>query len=265
MHFHEWVQRSLKADQKNFDSTHARKLRILLSQDGCLTLESSLVPPENSPKTFFPPTLSNPETLRAWSPRGAEPGHQWPGAPKWSVAIDDQPITVQENCPDPHLHFKTTFRPLYAAARSRLAATMKPVALTSNGSALLEEILLLNEDGFVTEGSFTSVYFWRNNCWPQGLEVGACIMIKAALAPSSEIKKPIVKVVFRFPLEIMEYQAYTLAQQVERYIYNTSTRDSNHQDTIDSHEHFKVHMGFHENMYLEFSSRLTCLDSSWFS
>lgn len=59
--------------------------------------------------------------------------------------------------PSPYTTHKTTLRELYITARSLLPPS------TSNSS--MNEILLVNQNGDIMEGSITTPYFWRGERW----------------------------------------------------------------------------------------------------
>lgn len=59
--------------------------------------------------------------------------------------------------PSPYTTHKTTLRELYVTARSLLPL--------SASSSPMDEILLVNEDGDIMEGSITTPYFWRGERW----------------------------------------------------------------------------------------------------
>lgn len=119
------------------------RLRVLLSDDGIIKFEKY-----DTPTTPLENLL--PERL---PPPGTTEAH--PNDPRrevqYVVVVDTQGTANSE-----HTYFKTTQRPVYDAARLR--AALKPTDQ--------KEVLLLNETrDFVTEGSITTPYFWRQGRW----------------------------------------------------------------------------------------------------
>jgi len=73
-----------------------------------------------------------------------------PREPEYTLLVDDQRTPSSE-----HTYFKTTKRPMYDDARRR--AGIAP--------ADLKEVLLVSSEGYVTEGTITTPYFWREKQW----------------------------------------------------------------------------------------------------
>ena len=71
--------------------------------------------------------------------------------PAYTIYLDTQ-STVQTS----HTSFKTTHRPHYDAARSRALEHVQDTT---------QEVLLCNPSGQVTEGTFTTPYFFREGQW----------------------------------------------------------------------------------------------------
>lgn len=108
-------------------------MKILLSPEGRLKVETSDVPPVASLDALFPTRL--PE----------------PGETDWKLRVDTQP-TIKSS----FTKFKTTQRLMYDSARIRG---------NIHNFAVHEEVLLWNEEGEVMEGSLTTCYFLRDGKW----------------------------------------------------------------------------------------------------
>lgn len=116
------------------------------------------------PATFTTPPSSNPPSKQFTpSPKtggalvlGPDDSLATPSSPKptWILTIDTAPTPTS-----PHTLLKTTHRAHYDAARARSV----PAAPTPAGN--LHEVLLWNSVGEMTEGSFTSAYFYRGGRW----------------------------------------------------------------------------------------------------
>ncbi|MCJ1466795.1 hypothetical protein MMC07_005415 [Pseudocyphellaria aurata] len=110
------------------------QLRALFSPSGHLTITSMPTPPL-SLSTLFPTTL----------PRFVE-------SPTWRIFVSPHSTLATL-----HTIHKTTFRDSYNSSRSLIPP--------SPSSDLPDEILLINADGDVMEGSITTPYFWRGGRW----------------------------------------------------------------------------------------------------
>lgn len=172
-HFAAWICDRVQSSSQNasVEGTEPLKLRILLSSAAQLSLEAAPVPHAPGIESFFPPHLPEPRFLKSGLSQGEA---NWPGEPSWSITLDESPTVCRDGQVDPHLHFKTTQRDVYNDARSRLGARSTSDGAQERGRSLMSEILLYNENGLITEGSLTSVYFWRDGCWvtPRSLKVG---------------------------------------------------------------------------------------------
>lgn len=117
------------------------RLRILVARNGDIKYEKFDI--ASAPlTTFFPRRLPTP---------GSEPtARDPPKYPQYVLVVDSAETTRSE-----HTHFKTTSRPVYDAARRR-------AEITPGG---LKEVLTVNSEGFVMEGSITTPYFWRGERW----------------------------------------------------------------------------------------------------
>ncbi|KAH0559520.1 hypothetical protein GP486_003967 [Trichoglossum hirsutum] len=111
------------------------KVRTLLTPTGVLTIELSPVPPVPL-EHLFPTTLTPSSNL---------------SAPPWRVLLDPCPTN-----PSPFTSYKTTSRDMYATARSRAGI---------QSFQEHAEVVLVNPDGELMEGSVTSVYFFRDGKW----------------------------------------------------------------------------------------------------
>lgn len=116
------------------------RLKILLAQDGHLSLEFSPVP-KASLHNLFPEQLPPPD-----SKSGLEP------LPVYDVYLDSATTSPSE-----FTHYKTTRREVYDSARERLG--IKPTDVT-------KEVLIVDgETDVIMEGSLTTPYFWRGGRW----------------------------------------------------------------------------------------------------
>lgn len=119
------------------------------------------------PATFTTPPSSNPPSKQFTpSPKtggalvlGPDDSLATPSSPKstWILTIDTAPTPTS-----PHTLLKTTHRAHYDAARAR-SVPAAPTTTTPAGT--LHEVLLWNSVGEMTEGSFTSAYFYRGGRW----------------------------------------------------------------------------------------------------
>jgi 4-amino-4-deoxychorismate lyase len=133
------------------------QIRILFSTSGILKIEPFPVPPV-SQNTLYPISLSTPQTLKKLisSANTTSISSNTPPKP-WNVHIDTvaTPSTM-------HTSFKTTMRQHYSAARARC---IPPSANDMDGKSQMHEVLLFNSADEITEGSITSVYFYRGGKW----------------------------------------------------------------------------------------------------
>ena len=91
-----------------------------------------------------------------------------PAPPEWKLKLDTSPTPSS-----PYTLLKTTQRDMYDASRSR-ALPQNPT------SAVHREVILYNDVNEVTEGTLTSLYFWRGGKWvtppvgvPEAFKIGA--------------------------------------------------------------------------------------------
>lgn len=118
------------------------RVKVLLSSDGTMTCESSVVPSVPS-QNLFP---------RRLPPPGAIPVEGDPSKDNvFEILADTVPTERSE-----YTHYKTTHRAMYDGARSRAHLAL----------ADKKEILLVNQDdGSIMEGSLTTPWFWRGGRW----------------------------------------------------------------------------------------------------
>ena len=120
------------------------KVRVLLSSDGRLAISSDEV--QAVPKDYLFPSSLQPPTS----------GPVDLGIPlTWRIYIS--PIRT---VPSPHTKHKTTHRPMYNEARKHIPSsdgTLYP--------GLNAEILMVNQNDEIMEGSITTPYFQRSGLW----------------------------------------------------------------------------------------------------
>ncbi|OTB06984.1 hypothetical protein M426DRAFT_54390 [Hypoxylon sp. CI-4A] len=122
------------------------RLMITLASDGTLDHQTSPVP-ETHLNNLLPEKLPSPDTRS--SPQVGT--YKIPtGSPVYDVYLDNQ-----ETTPSEFTHHKTTFRDMYNEARKRAQ-----IKLGED-----KEVLLVNNEGHVMEGSIATPYFWRDGRW----------------------------------------------------------------------------------------------------
>lgn len=121
--------------------TSPLRLRILVRRDG--NIEFGKFDFADAPlEQLFPRRLPSP---------GSEPARDTPPrTPEYALLVDCERTPSSE-----HTYFKTNKRPMYDGSRKR--AMIAP--------ADLKEVLVVSTEGFVTEGSITTPYFWRGGQW----------------------------------------------------------------------------------------------------
>jgi len=125
------------------------RIRILVAPTGTITTESSPTPPVPLSQ-LFPPSL-DPQAPPPPLPNNKndvnKPTHPQP----WRILLDTHPTPST-----PFTSHKTTLRAPYLEARARacIPSLTSPI-----------EVLLYNPSGEITEGSLTSVYFFRGGRW----------------------------------------------------------------------------------------------------
>lgn len=131
-------------------SDQPKRVKVLLSQEGQLGLESSVVP-ETSLANLFPKQLVGPNDHGSADDQ-ASPLGQLRLSPPYIVHLDDCSTRRSE-----YTHYKTTKRDMYDQARTR--ASLKPTDAT-------QEVLIVDEaTGSIMEGSLTTPYFLRGGKW----------------------------------------------------------------------------------------------------
>lgn len=109
---------------------------MILTKFGEVTITSSCIP-SASISTLFPLNLQAPNLEIPIT---------------WRIFISPHLVS-----PSPYTTHKTTLRELYITARSLLPP---PIF-----SSPMNEILLVNQNGDIMEGSITTPYFWRGERW----------------------------------------------------------------------------------------------------
>ncbi|KAI2638986.1 aminotransferase [Hypomontagnella submonticulosa] len=127
------------------DGEGPRRLMITLARDGTFSHQISSLPTTHLnnlyPRCLPPSSPGNLTQIKDGFPLQD---------PIYDIYIDSQKTTKSE-----FTHYKTTFRDMYNEARTR--AQIKP------GDK--KEVLLVNDDGHVMEGSISTPYFWRDGRW----------------------------------------------------------------------------------------------------
>lgn len=135
----------------DLSNSQARRVKILLSQEGELRLKSSVVPPAPL-ANLFPDQLPAPDDTE--DPRSPMDMHLGPLSlsPPYDIYLDKEVTSRSE-----FTHYKTTKREMYDQARQR--AGLQPTDAT-------KEVLVVNQaTGLIMEGSLTTPYFWRGGRW----------------------------------------------------------------------------------------------------
>lgn len=120
------------------------RVKLTVSEAGIMGCETSSTP-EIALTSLFPETLSRPGKSRTES-RAAAPALQ----PEYEVVVDSV-----RTSPSEYTHYKTTKRDMYDSSRRRAQMDMSGC----------REVLLVNIEGLVMEGSLTTPYFWRDDRW----------------------------------------------------------------------------------------------------
>jgi 4-amino-4-deoxychorismate lyase len=134
----EWLEQDLQSFEHFFDASipdrsKAWRLRIVVDKYGKVNIEANPTAGIDIISLFIP-------TL-----------HTTPSLPVWSVYVDTQSTT-----PSKFTTHKTTARNEYTSAR--LSANINSPTETS-------EVLVVNPDGEIMEGSITTPYFFRSPMW----------------------------------------------------------------------------------------------------
>ncbi|KAF2682940.1 hypothetical protein K458DRAFT_369051 [Lentithecium fluviatile CBS 122367] len=187
---HNDLLRKVKTYVEGGEKDEPLKLRILYDRDANMTVEFMHLPPVPL-STLYPPSL-NPPNSPPTPPHPAKPKESpftpspltggalllgptdalpaqtstqppIPTPPEWVLKLDTAPTPST-----PFTLLKTTHRSFYDASRAR-ALPQNPL-----GQAYTE-VLLYNEVDELTEGSMTSLYFFRGGRWvtpPVGVPAG---------------------------------------------------------------------------------------------
>lgn len=127
-----------------------QKLRVLVDSRGGFSVTSTPLPPLPLPSllsSHFPMVLTQlPPSI----------DHTNPGM-SWRIFLSPIPVS-----PSLFTRNKTTERSVYDEARSFLPPSQ---AKSSYLSKLLNEVLIINYDNEIMEGSITTPYFWRGGRW----------------------------------------------------------------------------------------------------
>lgn len=126
-------------------SSKPLRVKVLLDKDGSITVEATPIQAFVSRDTLFPERLPPPRLEKL----GDSPSDK--ADELWTVLLD-----LSQTKPSPETTYKTTNRDLYNDARQR--ANIKTFHET-------KEVLLVNKDQEIMEGSLTTPYFWRNGTW----------------------------------------------------------------------------------------------------
>ncbi|KAI1389748.1 aminotransferase [Hypoxylon trugodes] len=122
------------------------RVMITLASDGTLGYQTSPLP-ETHINNLHPESLPSPNSDDLDS---VGKGKVVVQDPLYDILLDSQKTAKSE-----FTHYKTTFRDIYNSARKR--AQINP--------GEKKEVLLVNEDGQVMEGSISTPYFWRDGKW----------------------------------------------------------------------------------------------------
>lgn len=146
-----FVLKNLPKAKDDTECPRPRRVKILLSREGELRLESSIVP-ATAVANLFPDRLPEPENNESLQLSMQTSSDALCTSPPYDVYVDKD-ITSRSD----FTHHKTTKREMYDQARER--ANLKPTDTT-------KEVLVVNHDtGLIMEGSLTTPYFWRGGRW----------------------------------------------------------------------------------------------------
>lgn len=162
----EGLENLLKTLESSISSScqDALRVRVLVHQNGDLTIESGKVPTvplENLFPSRIPPPQAPAMKVSPLTGGALELGAQDSVKRSNGDPQQRQPYVVMVDThrtkPTPFTTYKTTSRDMYTGARSRVGIESmtdpKEVLIVSNG------------DGEIMEGSLTSVFFWRGGRW----------------------------------------------------------------------------------------------------
>ncbi|KAF2753328.1 hypothetical protein EJ05DRAFT_541866 [Pseudovirgaria hyperparasitica] len=136
------------------------RVRVLFSKTASMKVECNSIPPV-SLKTLYPQSIPAPQLSKPFKPSPLTGGVMTLGSDhqaeldqaRWKLHVDKSstPSTA-------YTSLKTTLRSHYDVARER--------SIPSNHSTEeIHEVLMYNDIEEMTEGSLTSVYFWRGGRW----------------------------------------------------------------------------------------------------
>ncbi|KAK3062519.1 hypothetical protein LTS18_003907, partial [Coniosporium uncinatum] len=154
------------------------RIKVSFSKAGSMSVEFDTVP-RVPMSLLFPSSLRTPEELEAemtpepskeFKLSAATGGTLSVGASDYTTNRDGSPTfcfyldsEATEN--SAYTSLKTTRREMYDAARARVLP---------KGASPYHEVLMYDREGRMTEGSLTTVYFWRNGRWvTPPVEIGA--------------------------------------------------------------------------------------------
>ena len=145
---------------------NAYRVKVEIGRDGAFSHQKSPVPDTSLGNLFpayLPPPLGEGE---------AEDGLMPSKIPEYEILVDTERTPGSE-----FTHHKTTRRAVYDGARARV----RPAPLAP---ADRKEVLLVNEDGLVMEGSISTCYFWRGGRWVTPFVVGPSSLAEATTVGS---------------------------------------------------------------------------------
>lgn len=136
------------------------RVKVLVDHNGDITIEHNALPPVSEfnlfPKRIPPPEGDAKVSLLTGGVLTVGAGDAVHGDPEVGDVYVVVPDTIRTK-PTPYTSYKTTKRDMYSGARER-------VGIESFSEK--KEVLILSEnDGEITEGSLTSVFFWRGGKW----------------------------------------------------------------------------------------------------
>lgn len=135
---------------QSIEGTRPLRVKILLSSEGQLRLESSVVPAIRL-SNLFPDRLPTPDFNDESTTLNMHLGELEMSTPA-DVYFDTDTTHRSE-----YTHYKTTRREMYDQARQRVG--LKPIDATK------EVLIVNNATGSIMEGSLTTPYFWRGGRW----------------------------------------------------------------------------------------------------
>lgn len=127
-------------------SNGPQRVMITLAQDGTLDSQISSLP-ETHLNNLFPEYMPRPSPEDAAQVRGDKAPIQ---DSVYDILLDGKKTTKSE-----FTHYKTTSREMYNSARKRTHINLGDK----------KEVLLINDDGHIMEGSISTPYFWRDGKW----------------------------------------------------------------------------------------------------